>query len=85
MSAPEAAPARRPRWRGVTAAVVAAGALAALGYAALGLADAQAGPPPPPPGAPAIARAAALEARPLPPLSDYPPDPPPRPVVSPTF
>jgi general secretion pathway protein A len=85
MSAPEAAPAPRSRWRGLTAVAVAVGALAALGYAALGEAAAQAVTPPPPPGAPAITRAAALEARPLPPLSDYPPDPPPPLVVSPTF
>ena len=85
MSPPEAAPARRPRWRGVAAAVVAVGVLAGLGYAALRLAAAQAVAPPSPPDAPPIAYAAPLEARPLPPLSDYPPDPPPPPVVSPTF
>jgi len=86
MSPPEALPARRPRWRGATAAVVAVGVLAGLGYAALRLAAAQAVGLPSRPDAPPIAYAAPLEARPLPPLSDYPPDPPPpRPVVSPTF
>ena len=86
MSPPEAVPGRRPRWRGVTAAVVAVGVLAGLGYAALRLAAAQAVALPSRPDAPPIAYAAPLEARPLPPLSDYPPDPPPpRPVVSPTF
>ena len=85
MSPPEAAPARRPRQRGVAAAVVAVGVLAGLGYAALRLAAAQAVAPPSPPDAPPIAYAAPLEARSLPPLSDYPPDPPPPPVVSPTF
>ena len=85
MSPPEALPARRPRWRGATAAVVAVGVLAGLGYAALRVAAAQAVGLPSRPDAPPIAYAAPLEARPLPPLSDYPPDPPPPPVVSPTF
>jgi len=86
MSPPEALPARRPRWRGATAAVVAVGVLAGLGYAALRVAAAQAVALPSRRDAPPIAYAAPLEARPLPPLSDYPPDPPPpRPVVSPTF
>jgi len=85
MSPPEALPARRPRWRGATAAVVAVGVLAGLGYAALRVAAAQAVGLPSRPDAPPIAYAAPLEARPLPPLSDYAPDPPPPPVVSPTF
>ena len=85
MSPPEALPARRPRWRGATAVVVAVGVLAGLGYAALRVAAAQAVALPSRPDAPPIAYAAPLEARPLPPLSDYPPDPPPPPVVSPTF
>ena len=78
MSAPRQRRARRSRWRTLAAAaVLGLLLLAGLGYAALRQAAAQVVAPPSPPDAPTIARAAAIEVRPLPPLSDYPPDPPP--------
>ena len=53
---PVAGPAAAGRgWRSVTAAVVAAGDLAAFGYAPTGLTDAAAGPPPSPPRRAAMA------------------------------
>ena len=60
-------------------------AVVAIATASLRLAAAQPVLLPPVPEPPAVARAAALEARPLPAERDYPPDPPAPPVVSPTF
>ena len=60
-------------------------AIFVLAFGALRVAAAQPVALPPLPDTPAVARAAAIQPRPLPDPSDYPPDPPERPVVLPTF
>ncbi len=84
MSVPAAAT-RSPSRRRRLAAFWTVLAVVALATASLRLAAAQSVLLPPMPAPPAVARAAALEARPLPAEGDYPPDPVPPPVVSPTF
>ena len=84
ITAPEApAPARSWAWNRVLWIV---SAIFVLAFGALRLAAAQPVDLPPLPDAPPpVARAAPIQPRPLPDVSDYPPDPPERPVVLPTF
>ena len=83
ITAPEApAPARSWAWHRVLWIV---SAIVVLAFGALRVAAAQPVELPSIPAPPPVARAAAIQPRPLPEASEYPPDPPERPVVLPTF
>jgi general secretion pathway protein A len=83
MTAPEA-PAETRLWPWHRLLWIVA-AIAVLAFGALRVAAAQPVALPPLPDTPPVARAAAIQPRPLPDPSEYPPDPPERPVVLPTF